>query len=321
MNVDVALLGYSADEEITRRVAAAEQEARSALSAQYVDDRQRFRPTLGLLIDRHSLYFSDPSHREVIQRGGVLFSFSCSKVLDDPYDVELILNTVNLSCFADESTENYVPHITRQDLLGSKYTKVVAKACYLLPGADLQFVCDPAFVASSTYQQACQSVSTYVADHVNEVNTFRMTRTIIPLIYYITFQFRVSALQRSDLDRFAAFLNVPVDGGLLLERTKRSKPPKQDRTRKAKSVLLYTTVPGGLYVTHLTVVLQSSIPGIVAGIVHRFGGWGLTEVGETIGYTRQYLDDQQKQQQQHQHRGSFTADEKGQSPESPLTQS
>jgi hypothetical protein len=280
INVDDALVG------------AAENGARSALSAQYVDVHQRFHPTLGVLVDRHSLHLSDPSHFEIIRKGGVLFSFSCSRILEDPYDLDLILNTVNLSCFADETTDNYVPHITRQDLLDSKYTNVIAKACYLLPGADLHFVCDPAFVASSTYQQACQSDSTYVADQVDEVNTFRMTRTVIPLIYYITFQFRVSALQRPDLDRLSNFLNLPVDGGLLLERTKRSKPPKQDRTRKTKSVLLYTKVPAGLYVTHLTVALQSSIPAIVAGIIHRFGGWGLAEVRETIGYTRQYLEDQ-----------------------------
>jgi hypothetical protein len=102
-----------------------------------------------------------------------------------------------------------------------------------------------------------------------------------------------------------------VDGGLLLERTKRSKPPKQDRTRKAKSVLLYTKVPGGLYVTHLTVALQSSIPAIVVGIVHRFGGWGLAEVRETIGYTRQYLEGQR----------ASSVQTKGSSPESSMAQS
>lgn len=278
--------------DVDNSLALQDDDPRIFLTARHMDEHQIYRPSLGVLVDQHSRYFTDPLHRDVIEKGGVLFSFSCSKLLD-PYDMELVMNTINLSSYTDETTENYVPHIRKEGLLD--FTIVIAKSAYMLPGADLAFVCDPAFVSSVAYQKACEPSSNYIWDDGTEPNTFRLTKPVIAYLFSVTIQFRVSRLSPEDLERFSSFLGLRVDGGLLMERTKRSKPPKDDRTRKAKSVLLYTQVPGGLYVTHLTVILQSSIPTIVAKFIHRFGAWGLTEALETAGKTRRYLEEQQEE--------------------------
>jgi len=80
-----------------------------------------------------------------------------------------------------------------------------------------------------------------------------------------------------------------VSHGLLLERTKRSAPPKQDSSKKAKSVLLFTPVEDGYLLHHFTVVLQSSLPIVIEKAIGTFGGWGVTEAMETACRTREYL--------------------------------
>jgi hypothetical protein len=258
------------------------------LTAGKVDEHEFWNPVLGVLVDRHSQFFEDPMHRQVIERGGVMFSFSCTDS-PDPYEVELAMSVINRTCFDDEAKENYVPHVTKEKL--SDYTVVIARSCYLLPEVDLQFVCDPALMSSVRYQTACEPAGTRIWEEGDELNSFRITKTVIPLIFSVTIQFRISVLKPDDIRELSSFLGIRVDGGLLLERTKRHKPPKIDRTVKAKSVLLYTKVPHGLFLSHLTVILQSSIPALVSRVVHRFGSMGLAEVLETAAKTRSYLEE------------------------------
>jgi hypothetical protein len=258
------------------------------LTAGKVDEQEFWNPTLGVLVDRHSQFFEDPVHRQVIERGGVMFSFSCTDS-PDQYEVELAMNVINRTCFDDETKDNYVPHVTKEKL--SDYTVVIARSCYLLPEVDLPVLCDPTHMSSVRYQTACEPAGTRIWEESNESNTFRITKTVIPLIFSVTIQFRISVLKPDDVRELSSFLGIRIDGGLLLERTKRRKPPKVDRTVKAKSVLLYTKVPYGLFLSHLTVILQSSIPAIVSRVVHRFGSMGLAEVLETAAKTRSYLEE------------------------------
>jgi hypothetical protein len=258
------------------------------LTAGKVDEREFYNPTLGVLVDRHSQFFEDPMHRQVVERGGVMFSFSCT-VSPDPYEIELAMNVINRTCFDDETRDNYVPHVTRESL--SDYTVVIARSCYLLPEIDLLAVCDPALMSSVRYQTACEPAGTRIWEEGNEKDSFRITKTVIPFLFSVTIQFRISVLKPDDVRELSSFLGIRVDGGLLLERTKRHKPPKVDRTVKAKSVLLYTKVPHGLFLSHLTVILQSSIPTVVSRVVHRFGSMGLAEVIETAAKTRSYLEE------------------------------
>jgi hypothetical protein len=255
------------------------------LTAGKVDDREFWNPTLGVLVDRHNQFFKDPNHHHVVEKGGVIFSFACTKS-PDPFELDLAMNVVNLSCFADETRDNHVPHVTREML--SEYSVVIARSCYLLPAVDLRVVCDPRLMSSAKYQIACEPEGTRIWDHDNEMDSFRITKSVIPFIFAVTIQFRVSVLKPTVLKQLSSLVGFRVDAGLLLERTKRHTPPKEDRTIKAKSVLLYTVVPHGLFLSHLTVILQSSIPSLVSKVVHRFGSMGLNEVLETATKTRHY---------------------------------
>jgi hypothetical protein len=258
------------------------------LTAGKVDEQEFWNPTLGVLVDRHREFFQDPTHRRVIEKGGVMFSFSCT-VSPDPYEVDLAMNVINRTCFDDEMKDNFVPRVTKEKL--SEYTVVIARSCYLLPEVDVDVLCDPALMSSVRYQTACEPTGTRIWEEEDDTNSFRITKNVIPLIFSVTIQFRISVLKPDDVRELSFFLGIRVDGGLLLERTKRHKPPKVDRTVKAKSVLLYTKVPHGIFLSHLTVILQSSIPTLVSRVVHRFGSMGLAEVLETAAKTRAYLDE------------------------------
>jgi hypothetical protein len=159
----------------------------------------------------------------------------------------------------------------------------------LLPGGqdDILELLTPQRLASIEYQKACQVHGTFLWQDVTEPDTFRMTKPILKFVYSITVQFRVSALSQDTLEKLSRLVGAPLHHGLLLERTKRRHRP--DRTIKAKSILLYSKVQGGILVQHLTIVVQSSLPLIIQQVIHRFGGWGIAETFETCQRTRQYL--------------------------------
>jgi len=180
------------------------------------------------------------------------------------------------------------------------YTFLLARASYLLFDVDLQKLLGqdgPSILSSPEYHQKCEPTGTKVwTDTENmEPNNFRITKTIIPRVYDIVVQFRVSALDDKDvLKQIGRHAGTRIDGGILLERTKRSKPPKEDATKKAKSVLLYTDLGEGVcLVTHLTVVLQRGLPDPIERLINylpnRFQSWGLGETWETAWRTRRYL--------------------------------
>jgi hypothetical protein len=247
----------------------------------------------GKLAESHADYFSDPSNITHFNEGGVIYGLTCPHTLQ-PFEKEFVKRVGNLSCFPDETVENYVPHIGNDmDNLLNEFTPVLVRAAYILPGVSLQQVCDPIELASSCYQKANQPTGTTIWEESwLAEDTFRMTRAIIPYVYYITIQFKVSKLNDPEvLSELSTLVGTRVDGGLLLERTKRSVPPKEDRTRKAKSVLLYTKVEGGVLVNHLTVILQSSLPSMIEAVIDSFGSMGLAEACQTTRKTRKYWDE------------------------------
>jgi len=249
-------------------------------------------PVSGKLAVQHSGYFEDASNIHHLNQGGVIFGFSCHHSLG-PFEADVVRTIANLSSFQDETVENFVPHIG-EDMseIMNQYTPVLVKAAYILPFVSLDEICDPVALASTEYQRTNQPYGTRIweEDWLDDT-TFRMTRAVIPYVYNITIQFKVSRIDDPVvLSRLSDLVGTRVDCGLLLERTKHSVPPKLDRTRKAKSVLLYTAVDGGgVLVNHITVILQSSLPSIVEGVIDSFGGWGLAEACETTRKTRKYL--------------------------------
>lgn len=256
----------------------------------------------GVALSRH-LYFPPPGDadfedpeavvaksKEVLERGGGLFSFSCrpAKELNDE-EKRLVDSIANMSSFEDEVADNCVPHFDVYDpALSGKFIIMVNQCAYLLPGMKLSQM-TPQLLASYDFQKHAQTASVHVWDDVSEENTFRITKTIIRFVFSITIQFKCSRINERDLALFSRLVGVRVDAGLLMERTKRTDKTKQDATAKAKSVLLYTEVDGGLLVHNLTIVLNSALPTIIARLVNNLGSAGIDEVDETAMMTRNHL--------------------------------
>jgi len=237
-------------------------------------------------------HYTDSSNLQTLEQGGCLFSFACRHELAD-YESEMVDSVVNLSAFEDETTDNYVPHLDIYS--NSEYTILLARCAYLLTNINTQqfLAIAPTLLSSLSYQQACQPTGTTVWSDYNRMSSdnFRITKPIIPYVYNFTIQFRVSRIDdEKELDRLARHIHTRIDGGVLLERTKRSVPPKEDATVKCKSVLLYTDLGNDvILVTHLTVVVQAGLPTIIEQVIDSFGSWGLGETCETAWKTRRYL--------------------------------
>jgi hypothetical protein len=227
------------------------------------------------------------SHRDLLERGGALYSFSCgSHTKFSPYDALLIREVANLTSFEDEARDNNIPIYHERD--NPSYTFVIVKCAYLLPCSDTDWI-TPTVLASTDYQASCQPSGTDIWEQLQS-DTFRMTKPIIPYLYSFTIQFTVSSLPEDVLSQLSPLCdNVPLDAGLLMERTKRTKSASQDFNCKAKSVLLYAKIDGGVLVHHFTVLLQNCIPPILTQIVHKCGVCGLAETKETVCKTRAYL--------------------------------
>ena len=251
----------------------------------------------GRIIKSHEDYFSNTielsekeTNLQLLEAGGALFSFTCKRALD-PFENKMVGTIANLSGFDDEVVQNYVPHLNMHDSKDvNKYTYLLARSSYLLPKIDIEQL-TPELVASVEYHKCCEPENTFIWKDCNPKNTeFRITKPIIPYIYSLTVQFKVSRIADANtLRELSNLVGMNVTHGILLERTKRSVPPKQDSSRKAKSVLLFSPIEDGYLLHHLTVILQSSLPFVIEKTISTFGSWGLGEAIETARRTREYL--------------------------------
>ncbi|KAG7374680.1 hypothetical protein IV203_013775 [Nitzschia inconspicua] len=197
----------------------------------------------------------------------------------------------NSSSPSSSSSSSLSKHLSKTH---PNYTFLLARCSYLLTGFSLDdLLANPQIIATFDYQQSCQPSGTKIWDDFDKMDTdtFRMTKPIIPYIYSFTVQFHVSRVHDpKELQELSRVLHIPVDGVIVLERTKRSKPPKEDATRKIKSVLVYTDLGDGVVlVTHLTILLQVGLPEVIERIIGTIGQWGLGETAETAWRTRHYL--------------------------------
>lgn len=231
----------------------------------------------GVVLESHSDFYSDSNNLKTLQEGGVLFSFSCPHSCND-FEEKMVDCAVNLT--------NLPPEYREELTSWHKYTVVLSRCSYLLPGVDIEKMCNPEFLASEDYHHACQPTGTKVWEP-DDKTTIRITKPVIPHLFYLTVQFKVSKVNESDLDTLSALVGTPVHGALLLERTKRN-AKRKDPTRMGKSILLYTKVKGGILVNRITVVLQSSIPLLISMAMNKFGSLGLGEACETVKKTREY---------------------------------
>ena len=243
----------------------------------------------GRLLNSHDshTYYGSRANLRFLETGGAFYSFTCRTYLT-PYERDMMRTMANMSSFDSEQEENFVPGFDADNIHDvEKYTFVIQKSAYLLPGVHLRNL-TPELLSSTEYHRNCQPYGAEIWDHQDPA-TFRFTRPIVPHVYYMTIQFRVSRIEGEDLDALSRLMSIRVDHGILMERTKRSKPPKVDGTAKAKSILCYTSVPGGVLVTHATVILNTAIPSAASGVIHTFGGMGLRETCETTERTRRYM--------------------------------
>ena len=285
------------------------------------DDLSTVKSDSRLITSSHELrrMYTKPENLEVLENGGVLFAFVCHHALT-PYEIDMVDSTINISGFGDEEKENFLPHfeyeeyqqqLLRQEQLAMdrssssslsqtsvpKYTFLLTRCGYLLTGFDLkELLHNPLIMTTLEYQRSCQPEGTKIWDDRDKMgaDNFRMTKPIIPYIFNFTIQFKVSRVTNtSELQRLSQHLHVPIDGAIVLERTKRSVPPKEDATRKIKSILAYTDLGNGVVlVSHLTVILQVGLPEIIERILGTIGQWGLNETAETAWRTRRYLQTQ-----------------------------
>lgn len=223
--------------------------------------------------------------QEFLERGGAFLSFACTHTLDVE-QARMVGALINLSTFADETRDNFVPIYNMDE---DENPFVLVKTVYALPFTNMIDWITPERLASTEYQVECQVPSTVFWDQTR-TDTFRFTKPIIPYVYNMTVQFKVSELSLETLDSLVDCVGgLHIEKGLLMERTKRTVPPTIDRCLKVKSALLYTRVNGGVLCHHLTIVMLSSVPSLVAAIVTRYGSLGAKETAETVSRTRRFL--------------------------------
>jgi hypothetical protein len=227
---------------------------------------------------------------EHLTKGNSYFGFLCKTGAKlGEHDTVQFETIANLTGFEDELRDNGAPRLDARDLTEmAKYTVIMVKAMYVLPGFDLSNM-TRTVMASLEYQRSCQPGNPKFWDDCTEPWTFRETKPLIRFVYSLVIQLRVHEItDLATLQSFRTLDGMVPEKAMLLERTKRDKN-KADSTLKCKSLLLYYRIPGGTLVTNATVVVNTSIPGVVAALVNNFGSSGAAEVGDTAVMTREYL--------------------------------
>lgn len=244
----------------------------------------------GLVVTDSWDFLSLPRNAALLNDGSALYKFVSKPAHQlDAESLEMLRMFINVSGFADETIENNVPRVdcgSVEDL--SKYVTILAKAMYVLPGVRLASI-NKELLASLDYQRNCQAGETKFHDNITAPFTFRQTKTIIKFLFSLVIQMRVSEITDPQiLNSFKDFDGIIPAKAILLERTKKN-IAATDSTAKCKSILLYYPINDGLLVSHGTIVLNTSLPGVVSKILHSFGGQGAKENADAVRNTRRYL--------------------------------
>eukprot|EP00123_Amoebidium_parasiticum_P022147 comp8100_c0_seq1/m.3583 comp8100_c0_seq1/g.3583 ORF comp8100_c0_seq1/g.3583 comp8100_c0_seq1/m.3583 type:complete len:318 (-) comp8100_c0_seq1:251-1204(-) len=234
-------------------------------------------------------FLDRPKKIDYLNKGCALFSFCCRVGTElKPEEKKLVDLMINLSRYEDEVEVNNVPTCNiYDDADASQYTIILTKVAYMLPGIKISDI-TPELVASTEYQSKCVPGDPYVWPDMPDDTTFRITKTIVPWIYNITIQLKASTLAPQKLGPLSQMDDYPIHHGILMERTKRN-AAVVDATRKAKSLLCYSEVPGGVLVTHVTCVLNTFVPSFLTYYIDSLGSFGCREGAATARLTRQYL--------------------------------
>eukprot|EP01063_Lacrimia_lanifica_P011915 TRINITY_DN18583_c0_g1_i1.p1 TRINITY_DN18583_c0_g1~~TRINITY_DN18583_c0_g1_i1.p1 ORF type:complete len:467 (+),score=129.03 TRINITY_DN18583_c0_g1_i1:45-1445(+) len=231
-----------------------------------------------------------------LEKGAALFGFACKQGTQLSQEERAMCNLIiNKSAFDDEVEACRVPKIDCSNLTPDQkgMTFLLVRSVYLAPNVHPDVINLDRFVTPE-YHRACQPDGTKVwSDCVakGDLNTFRITKPIIPLIFKMTVQFRCSEIKKADLPAISQLWGgVRVDRGILLERTKRDLS-KGDMTKKCKSLILYHGLPDnrGTVVSVMSFIVNSQLPRVVASLLDKVGSMGTAECIETASKTRRYL--------------------------------
>jgi len=247
-------------------------------------------------------YLEDPEHQTHLAAGKSLSSFVSFAGNEANETHKFILKRImNLSCYEDEVKQNNVPNLDIDDRDDSyQYTICIQKSMWVLPNKNIDEITPERF-ASFNYMDRCQPSSCKVwkpgQDYDPEDNlTFRFTKSVIPYLYDLTIQFRVSELPLEELPNLTELDNLTIHKALLLERTKRDRT-RIDSTRKVKSILMFHQLEEGILVSHITGVMNTVIPTMIANLLEHFHETVATEVAETANCTRKYWREEDAKKQ------------------------
>jgi len=236
-------------------------------------------------------FLNTPDNVTSLNLGHTLCAFECCVGANLSETLKtLIESQVNMTCFPDEEKEGGgAPVNVRDKEQASKYTFIVTKVAYLLPDLRLEEV-TPELFGVVRYHELCQPGPPQVWKDCTDPSTFRVTKTIIPMLFKITVQMKASLVTGANKARLEQLEGRPLDLTICLERTKRNRSVV-DMTYKTKSVMAYNRVKGGLLVTHTTVVLNTVIPSYGTWIINNIGSFGSRESAQTAELTRTHLRD------------------------------
>ena len=171
---------------------------------------------------------------------------------------------------------------------------MLTSCSYIIPFIDVDTLTLDTFVTSQ-YHKSCQPPATRIWDDCHgrgDLQTFRITKPIIPWVFKMTIQFHCSEVPKDRLEKFSCLMGgLRPDRAILMERTKRDKR-HSDMTKKCKSVLLLHKLKGddaGCLIVNASFIANSKIPQIMAPIIDRVGKIGTEEVTVTASRTRRYL--------------------------------
>eukprot|EP01059_Diplonema_ambulator_P007763 TRINITY_DN1724_c0_g1_i4.p1 TRINITY_DN1724_c0_g1~~TRINITY_DN1724_c0_g1_i4.p1 ORF type:complete len:632 (+),score=161.99 TRINITY_DN1724_c0_g1_i4:605-2500(+) len=244
-----------------------------------------------LVVKHFETMLADPELIQHLSRGGVLFCIACKLRRDlIESEVRLIECFVNMTSFEDEVTEAGTIKVDMRGEMDLDYTFWRNTAVYFLPNIRPEDV-NATVVSSYEYQKACQPSGTHVWPDVQAEDTFRITKTIIPLVFKITIQFKCSDVPEEFLPALSCHMSgLRVHKAILMERTRRSKGGL-DVCKKCKSLLLYHFLPnGGAIVCNPVALVNSSIPSVLVSIIDKVGSMGGKEVAICAKLARQYLN-------------------------------
>lgn len=237
-------------------------------------------------------FLSSPATLDHVHSGGCCFACAAGPG-DVLRDVEraIVASVIDLTQFGDELRDNGVLHVDMacgRDL--ANHIFLVTKGCYLLPRGTVPEAFTPQRWADVDFQKSiapsgCKVHSKVYDRDMQPITTrdvFCTKKEVIPWVFNVTTQYRVSVLPSAQLEQLAALADgVKLSYGLLLERTKQDRG--QDATVKAKQVILFH-VPegGGALVTNISFSCFTSLPSVVRKVIDKIGAKGAQELAEMV---------------------------------------